>query len=101
MINKLLRKGRSKGFFSSKHSKTNFWSHKFYNDLLSTKKISQKYQLEGRDESPGIGYLRCCNCKEWFKDAAALTRHTKQLIQCNLCMKTTPGTGLLNVRLKC
>lgn len=57
----------------------------------STKKISQKYQLEGRDESPGIGYLRCCNCKEWFKDAAALTRHTKQLIQCNLCMKTTPA----------
>ena len=85
--------------FFSKNSNTKFYRRavgnmifKYHNNHFSTKKISQKYQLEGRDESPGIGYLRCCNCKEWFKDAAALTRHTKQLIQCNLCMKTTPGT---------
>lgn len=44
----------------------------------------------GIDESPGAGFLRCCNCKEWYSDKAALARHTRQLIQCNICVRSQP-----------
>lgn len=59
---------------------------------------SKKYTIPGRTDSPGVGYLRCCNCKEWFMNASALARHTRQLIQCNICMNATrlpcaPGRG--------
>ena len=37
--------------------------------------------LKGVDESPGAGFLRCCNCKEWFANRNALARHTQRLIQ--------------------
>lgn len=68
-------------------------------DLNSKKQVknrstaihSKKYITTGVEVSPGAGYLRCSNCKKWFSDEQTLQEHSKDLIQCNICIRALPA----------
>jgi len=57
----------------------------------STAIQSKKYITTGVEVSPGAGYLRCSNCKKWFSDEQTLQEHSKDLIQCNICIRALPA----------